>query len=123
MAKCKGPTLELLLIIAMMIQPVVFAHAMATTDHTDHHASFSAMHSHEGHEATHGDVAVAQHDHGAATGALIDCCYSALCCAAIALDAEVIVHSPNAAFSKSPSSRWHGVDLPTEIRPPRNLLG
>jgi hypothetical protein len=130
MALKRRTTLALLLIVTMVVQPMAFSYAMAGVDHTSHHTLVSQDHSSVSHEHSsvsqehssvsqeHSSVAQDHHDRDV----LIDCCNSAVCCGAVALDAEMNLHVPNAACYVSPSSSWEGVDLPTEIRPPRNLL-
>lgn len=119
MANCRAKTtLKLLLIITMVMQPMAFTYAMACTDHSHRPASISAGHSHDEHHATNDNVSDAQQQHHDGAGVLVDCSDSAVCYAAVVVDAEAIVYVPNTAISASYSSSWEGVDLPTEIRPP-----
>lgn len=124
MADCKGKTtLKLLLIVTMVMQPMAYSYAMARTDHSHRHASISAGHNHDEHHAMDDPVSDAQHQPHNGAGVLVDCCDSAVCYAAVVVDAEALSYMQNSAITTSSSSSWKGVDLPTEIRPPRSFFG
>jgi len=122
--------LKLLLIAIMVLQPVVSAYAMATMDHNPHGAASQAM---PDHGMDHGAMQQAM-DEDALSISMEDCCDSNTAClmagcpmsacsamlfmnAISALKIEIALAVP--AYQPS----WAGVSLPTEIRPPRSLLG
>lgn len=129
MANLKGTRLlKLLLIIAMVMQPVVVSYAMAGMglgmDHTKHQASSTVEKSHHGDHVMDGAISsVPQQDQDDGTETMNDCCNSAACCPAAAVDLAVIPHASNAFFSTIPHSSWEGVEPPAEIKPPRPHLG
>ena len=121
---------KLLLVIIMMIQPTMFSYAMASMsfgmDHSQHQTSVSTEMSHGGLHSMGGDVADAQHqNHGDSANPDMsnDCCNSAMCCPAAVVDVYATLDGKSSTFSASTNLSWEGVNLPTEIKPPRRFLG
>ncbi len=122
--------LRLLLIAIMVLQPVVSAYAMAAMDHNPGDAASQAM---QDHEMDHGVMQQAM-DEDALSTSMEDCCTSnaaclmaacpmTACSAALFMDTisalKIEITSVVPAYQLS----WAGISLPTEIRPPRSLLG
>ena len=107
-------TIKLLLIITIMIQPVTFSCAMASEDH-GHHENYTMSESMAG-----------PHDQNTHEGDSTpdNCCYTAVCNPmASIMNIVTVPHAPNSLYVALGPFSVKSVDLPTEIKPPRSLLG
>jgi len=129
-------TLKLLLIIAMMVQPVLVSYAMADMLGSHHPVSAAVapagdtfafagdMLSHAQHSDQHqggivDNAPVVDDD----TSASNDCCDSIHCCPAAVVDIDDSLHQKNPVAPVALRFSWEGVSLSAEFRPPRSLLG
>ena len=107
-------TIKLLLIITIVIQPVTFSCAMASEDlgHHENHSMSEGM-------ADHNDQNTHEDD-----SELDNCCYATACNpAASVINIVTVPHASNSLYVAPSPSSLKSVDLPTEIKPPRSLLG
>lgn len=124
MVNLKGKSIsKLLLIITMVIQPVMFSYAMASMDHS-HQAPSSLAHEQTGDHAMNEGMADT-HDQNAHEGdsALDNCCNTAACSPASVMSVITVPYVPKSQYIVSAASTLRSIDLPTEIKPPRSLLG
>jgi len=114
---------KLLLIITMVIQPVTFSYAMASMDLS--HDLSSLAPGHDGDHAMNENM-VDTHDqnvHQEGGSGFDNCCYTAVCSPASMVNATTVPHVPNSQYIVSIAPALKSIDLPTEIKPPRSLLG
>jgi hypothetical protein len=107
-------TIKLLLIITIMIQPVTFSCAMANEDngHHENHSMSEGMADHNDQNTHEGD------------SELDNCPYTAVCNPmASVMNIVTVPHAPNSLYVAPNPFSVKSVDLPTEIKPPRSLLG
>ncbi len=125
-------TLKILLIIAMVIQPVLVSYAMADMLGSHHQAAAVTGQAAEGSITNSDASAQAQHSDlsqnnspniGGDANASDECCNSAHCCPAAVVDVDVMPHGQSPVFFTPFLLSWQGINLSAEIRPPRSLLG
>jgi len=115
--------LNVLLIITMVIQPITLSYAMAGMAHS-HHAP-SLANSHNGDYAMNENMADAhdQNVHQKGGNNLDNCCHTATCSPASMVNTGNLSYIPESQSIVSIAPALKGIDLPTEIKPPRHLLG
>jgi len=124
--------LKLLLVIAMVIQPVAFSYAMASMTHgseagsnmgmthAHHQASASTGESHNNHhDMMHGDTALDTHQPEESSDTMNNCCNTAACCPAAVVSIEIELFIPSTLFPPSTAPSWKGIDLSADAKPPR----
>jgi len=123
MANLFGKNLfKTLLIIIMLIQPVAFSYAMTSMDH-NHHA-MTVVDRHDGHHAMHESMVDADEQHAQEDGSVLDnCCYTAACSPAAMMSSLMPSTSAHPHYVTSCDASMKSIDLPSEIKPPRPLLG
>ena len=120
-----------MLLITMVVQPVAISYAMTTMTHSHQAGSAisddSPMMAHHDtamsgeHGFHHGDAAESPDD---ATGVSSDdCCHTAACCPAAVSVSEFVADLPQPLRCLSLHVFGEDVDLPTDTKPPRILLG
>jgi len=123
MANHKGKIIiKLLLVITMVIQPVSFSYAMASMSQGDH-AQYSASNHAGDHIANDAMAEVPDHnDHKAGSGT-DNCCLTLACSPASVMDAFDILQVSSSGYIEATASLLISIDVPAEIKPPRDLLG
>ena len=112
--------LKLLLAITMVVQPVSFSYAMASMTLSHHAASpissYSNQHSMSGHKTDAHEQNT--HEGGNESGR---CCQSTVCSPASVLSVAAVGCKSKSHRIMSVVIILTSIDLPTEIKPPRNL--
>lgn len=127
MPKIGKTILKLLLVITMLIEPAVFSYAMAGGGHS-HDGSAVMAPAHDSHHASMSPGADEVHKSSGqnqvdGNGFLDNCCSAPACGAAMPSGfGSPISETPSRHYISFVIS-WEGVVLPSEIKPPRNLLG
>jgi len=128
MPKFGKTLLKLLLLITLVVEPVMFSYAMAGMGH--HHGANNSMAAEYGlhfQSSMSHDMAMpddsSHQQHDKVKTAMNDCCSTPACCPAVV---SGFVLPVNDVFSETYlplNVSWAGIVLPSEIKPPRSLLG
>ncbi len=116
--------LKMLLVAVMVFQPVVSAYAMATMGHASSSVTTQAM---LDHKMDHGMMRQTMGEN-ASPASMGDCCASSATCpmmacsVALLQDALSVATITTSLVIPAYQISWAGISLPTEIRPPRNIL-
>lgn len=125
MATLKGKiALKLLLIIAMVIQPVAISHAMAGMNHSQHQTMSADMQSYDEHHGMrHAALDIQREAHETEDDSLMnDCCNTSACCPAAAVGITSLEHTPAPVYLVLRHISWEGVILLSETKPPKRFF-
>jgi hypothetical protein len=106
--------LNILLIITLVVQPVMFTYAMASMSH-GHHVSMAMSHDMNTHHAMQIDDASSS----SSSVMLDDCCKTPACSPAVLTSSLDVQHIPAVHHDLSFNVSMMSVDLPSENKPPR----
>jgi hypothetical protein len=123
MANLQGKTIvKLLLLITLVIQPVSIAYVMASMGQS-HHAQ-SPLSVHNGGHADNSNMTDTHDQYSpVASGEPENCCLSAVCSPASVMSDCSVAHVKSSQYIATTVASLISIDLPAEIKPPRNLLG
>lgn len=114
---------KILLIIAVIIQPIANTYAMVNMDHAQHLKSITVEQHHDGHHAMSQGVSDVQHDsHKHDDNSMSDCCDTSACCPAAIVGFNTLAHIPVTFFSTHLYISLQGVTLSSEIKPPQRIF-